>query len=221
MDNEITLLHEKIDYLTEQLEAQQRHRDAMDELKQDLIPITNHMVKLTVNELEEIGTDFELEDLLFLLKRFLRNTRLWMDLMDRLEAIMDLTDEASILGNQAVANVIETLDQLDRAGYFAFARGAYSILERIVSEVSEEELRTLGERVPAILTTVQNITQPEMLDLADRAVASMQEAAPENGKPPSILSLTRQLFDPKVRSGLSKTLTLVSSLAEEPAGEID
>ena len=42
----------------------------------DAIPVVNHMVKLSIDELAEIGTDFQLEDLTFLLKRVLRDTRL-------------------------------------------------------------------------------------------------------------------------------------------------
>jgi len=220
MDKDLVLLHEKIDYLTEQFEAQQRQREAWDELKQDLIPITNHMIKLSINELEEIGTDFELEDLLFLLKRFLRNTHLWMHLLDRLEAIMDLADEASVLGKQAFANTIETLHQLEQDGYFAFARGGYYVLQRIVTEFSEEDVRALGDNIVNILTTVQKMTQPEMLTLANSAIDSMRDQTIENGKPPSTLSLLRQLSDPKVRIGLSKMLSIVSSLADENAGEI-
>jgi len=220
MDKDLVLLHEKIDYLTEQFEAQQRQREALDELKQDLIPITNHMIKLSINELEEIGTDFELEDLFFLLKRILRNTHLWTDLLDRLESIMDLADEASVLGKQAFTNTIETLDQLEQDGYFAFARGGYYVLQRIVTEFSEEDVRALGDNIVDLLTLVQNMTQPEVLTLANNAIESMRGQATENGKPPSTLSLLRQLSDPKVRIGLSKVLTIVSSLANENAGEI-
>ena len=219
MDKDLALLHQKIDFLTEQFEAQQRQREAFDELKQDLIPITNHMIKLSINELEEIGTDFELEDLLFLLKQFLRNTHLWTNLLERLEAVMDLADEASLLGKQVFANTVDTLDQLEQDGYFAFARGGYYILERIVTEFSEEDLRVLGDNVVNILSIVRGLTQPEVLTLANNALNSLQVDSHENGKPPSTLALVRQLSDPKVRIGLSKMLKLVSSLAEDAPEE--
>ena len=215
MDKDLALLHQKIDFLTEQFESQQRQREAFDELKQDLIPITNHMIKLSINELEEIGTDFELEDLLFLLKQFLRNTHLWMNLLERLEAVMDLADEASLLGKQVFANTVDTLDQLEQDGYFAFARGGYYILERIVTEFSEEDLHVLGDNIVNILNIVRSLTQPEVLTLANNALDSLQVDTHENGKPPSTVALVRQLSDPKVRIGLSKMLKMVSSLAED------
>jgi uncharacterized protein YjgD (DUF1641 family) len=219
MDKDLALLHQKIDFLTEQFEAQQRQREAFNELKQDLIPITNHMIKLSINELEEIGTDFELDDLLFLLKQFLRNTHLWMNLLERVEAVMDLADEASLLGKQIFANTVDTLDQLEQDGYFAFVRGGYYILERIVTEFSEEDLRVLGDNVVDILSIIRSLTQPEVLSLANNALNTLQVDSHENGKPPSTLALVRQLSDPKVRIGLSKMLKLVSSLAENSPEE--
>jgi uncharacterized protein YjgD (DUF1641 family) len=215
MDKDLALIHEKLDYLTEQIEAQRRQRQALDELKHDLIPIANHMIKLTIDELEEIGTDFELEDLLFLLKRVLRDTRMWVSLLDRLESGMDLVDEATLLGKQVFQNTVETLDRMEHDGYFAFARGSWYLLERIVHEFSEEDLRVLGDNIVTILNIVRSMTQPEVLTLASNALDSLQVEAPENGKAPSAFALARQLSDPKVRLGLARMINLVKALADQ------
>jgi uncharacterized protein YjgD (DUF1641 family) len=215
MDKDLALIHEKLDYLTEQIEAQRRQRQALDELKHDLIPIANHMIKLTIDELEEIGTDFELEDLLFLLKRVLRDTRMWVSLLDRLESGMDLVDEATLLGKQVFQNTVETLDRMEHDGYFAFARGSWYLLERIVHEFSEEDLRVLGDNIVTILNIVRSMTQPEVLTLASNALDSLQVEAPENGKAPSTFALARQLSDPKVRLGLARMINLVKALADQ------
>ena len=102
MDKDLALLHDKIDYLTEQLEEQRKRLQAFDELKKDLLPIANHMVKLSIEELAEIGTEFQLEDLLFLFKRLLRNTNLLLSMMDRLESLLALSDDAQLLGKQVL-----------------------------------------------------------------------------------------------------------------------
>ena len=123
MDKELAALHQKVDslseqiaILTEQAESQERRAQEFDELKADLIPIGNQMVSLTIQELEEIGTDFELEDLLYLLKRALRNTNLILGMMDRLEALMGIADEVDLLGKQVFSTLVEELDRLERAG---------------------------------------------------------------------------------------------------------
>ncbi|RLD00266.1 MAG: hypothetical protein DRI46_07725, partial [Chloroflexi bacterium] len=126
MDKELTTLHQKVDtlveqmaFLTEQAQSQQRRTQEFEELKADLIPIGNQLVHLTIQELEEIGTEFELEDLLYLLKRALRNTTLILAMMDRFEALMGIADEVGLLGKQVFSTVVEELDQLESNGTFA------------------------------------------------------------------------------------------------------
>jgi uncharacterized protein YjgD (DUF1641 family) len=218
MDNDLALLHEKIDGLSAQLEAQQKRQAEFDELKRDMMPIANHFIKLSIDELAEIGSDFELEDLLFLLKRALRDARRWILLLDRIEAGMDLADEVSVIGKQAFSNTVEMLDKMERQGFFAFARGGWYILERIVEEFDEEDVRALGDNIVTILTTVRNMTQPEVLALANNAVSTLSTEDALDGKVPSTFSLLRELSDPQVRKGLSRMLNLVKSLADQPPG---
>jgi uncharacterized protein YjgD (DUF1641 family) len=128
---------------------------------------------------------------------------------------MDLVDEATLLGKQVFQNAVETLDKMEHDGYFAFARGSWHILERIVHEFSEEDLRVLGDNIVTILNIVRSMTQPEVLTLANNALDSLQVEAPENGKAPSTFALVRQLSDPKVRLGLARMINLVKALADQ------
>jgi uncharacterized protein YjgD (DUF1641 family) len=216
MGNDLVNLHKKIDYLTEQIDLQRKRQDEFDELKRDLVPIANHMIKLTIDELSEIGTEFELEDVLFLLKRVLRDTRRMTLLLDRLEAGMDLVDEFQLLGKQMFSDSVEMLDGMEREGYFDFVRGGWYILERIVSEFDEGDVRALGDNIVTIITTVRNMTQPEVLALANNAIGSIKEPDPGNGKAPSTFALLRELTDPKVRRGLARMLNLIKALADQP-----
>lgn len=125
MDKELTALHQKVDtlteqmaFLTEQAESQMRRAQEFEELKADLIPIGNQLVNLTIRELEEVGAEFELEDLLYLLKRVLRNTNLILAMMDRFEALMGIADEVELLGKQVFSTVVEELDRLESNGTF-------------------------------------------------------------------------------------------------------
>ena len=206
----------KVDHLTQLLEAQQRRQQDLDELKADLIPIGNQMLKLSIDELAEIGTEFQMEDLFFLLKRLLRNTHTLVSLLERLEAGMGLAEEANLIGQQVFSNVVEELDLMEHKGYFAFAREGWSILDRIVTEFSEEDVRALGDNIVTILYTVRNMTQPEILELANRSLAAIrpeEEITPENV---STWSLLRELSDPKVRVGMARLLNLLKVLADQP-----
>ena len=69
-----------------------------------------------------------------------------------------------------------------------------------------------------ILTTVRNMTQPEILALANNAVGVMSEV-PADTEPLSILALLKELNDPKVRLGLTRMLGMVKVLADHPQAE--
>jgi uncharacterized protein YjgD (DUF1641 family) len=215
MDNDLALLHQKIDYLTDQLEVQKQRQQELNELKNDLMPIANHMIKLSIDELAEIGRDFQLEDLFFLFKRLLRNTHSLIDLLDRLESATDLIDDANYLGKEVFTSTIEVLDRLEREGYFTFIRETWNILDRIVKELGEEDLQALGDNIVMSLKTMRNLTQPEVLSLANDAVDAIS-----NGHgletTPSLFALIRELSKPQVRRGIARTINLVKVLGEQP-----
>ncbi len=214
-DNDLALLHEKVDRLTVLLEAQNRRQQALEELQQDMIPIVNHAIKLTIDELAEVGSDFQLEDLLVMLKRMLRNTRLIMRMMDQLEAVSALGDEIDILGKQVFASTVSTLDRLERGGYFALARGSWHIVEQIAAEFGEEDVRALGDNIVTILKTVRSMTQPEVMALVNNMATAIREEpqVPENI---SMLALARELGDPKVRQGLARLMLMLKAFADSP-----
>jgi uncharacterized protein YjgD (DUF1641 family) len=222
MENDVALLHKKIDtlttqvaFLTKQAEIQQRRQQEFDELKQDMIPIANHMIKLTIDELAEIDPDFEIEDFFFLIKRLLRNVPLMLSMFDRFEALMGVTDEVELLGKQVFSTAVENLDQMEQDGYFAFAREGWGIVEQIVTEFSEEDVKALGENIVTILTTVRNMTQPEIMAMANNAIGAIQEVPPEI-ETPSMLSLLRELSNAKTRRGMARMINLLQVLDEQP-----
>lgn len=207
----------KVDYLVAQAEAQRRFQDEMEELKRDVVPIANHMIKLTIDELAEVGSEFQAEDLLFMLKRLLRDTRLIVDGLDRLESMAELFDETQLLSKQVFNQAVTALDRMEQDGYFTFARGGWRIAARIVTEFGEEDIDALGDNVVTILKTVRNLTQPEIMAMTNNALGALQtdELGEQN---PSMWALLRDLSDPKVRRGMARLLNMVKVLADQPAG---
>ena len=190
MDKDLELLHQKLDYLTEQLEAQRQQQEGVNELMHDIVPVANHMIKLSIDELAEIGTDFQLEDLTFLLKRVLRDTRMLVGLLDQVEAMAELAEEGQVMGKRVFHQVTMELDRLEREGYFGFARAGWSVAERAVSEFKAEDLEATGNRM----------------------IEALKEEPPENV---SIFALLRAMGDPKVRRGLYRSLNLIKAIGDQ------
>ena len=189
MENELAQINRKLDYLTAQLEAQREQQQSMKELVDDAIPVVNHVIKLSIDELAEIGSDFELGDLLFLVKRLLRDTHMLVGLLDQFEAVAELAGEGQQMGKRIFHQMTMELDRLEREGYFGFARAGARVAERLVHDHKPEELESLGLR------------------LAD----SLQAETPENI---SLMALLRAMADPKVRRGLYRSLNLLKAIGD-------
>lgn len=189
MDNELAQINQKLDFLMAQFEAQREGQQAMKELVDDAIPIANHIIKLSIDELAEVGNDFELGDLLFLVKRVLRDTHMLVDLLDQLEAVAELAEEGQQMGKRIFHQVTMELDRLEREGYFGFARAGIKVADRLVHDHKPEELEALGTRV------------------AD----ALKAEPPENV---SLFSLLQAMNDPKVRRGLYRSLNLLKAIGD-------
>jgi len=213
---QFALLMDKMDRIESHMAEQQRRQQEMEELQRDLIPIGNHMFKLAIEELAEIGSDFQAEDLFFLLKRILRDTHLLTKLLDQLENAMELSEDMQMLGKQIFNQGVQELDRLEREGYFAFAREGWQIIERIVTEFDEEDVRALADNVVIMLKTVRNMTQPEIMAIANQSVDAIREV-PAEDENISAFKLVKEMGSPQVRRGMSRMLNLLKVMGETPA----
>ncbi len=209
MDNDLALLNQKLDHLTELVEVQHRRLGQVEDLAADVMPLTTQMLQAATDELADIGDAFQPEDLVALVKRVLRDTRLLTDLLGRAEAAVELADEVLPLSQQMVVQAIAVAEQLEAKGFVGLARGGYAVAEKVAANYTEADLRALADSMPAALSLVRQATRPEMLKLANDAVAALS-AKPE---PVSLWQLIGVVFDAKMRQGLGRMLKLVKVMA--------
>ena len=207
-------LHAKLDVILEQIQEQRQRQEELAELRGDLAPIVNHMIKLSIDELAEVGSDFQLEDLLYLVKRLLRDTQLIAGLLDRLESTVELVDEVQRVGKQAFNQAVVSLDQMEQDGYFAFARGGKRIVDKIVTEFSEEDVNALGDNIVLILNTVKDMTQPEIMNFVHNTLLVAEQEI-EQPVDISYSGLLRQMRDPAVRRGLALTMRVLHVIGSQ------
>lgn len=219
MDQAIVELTQKVDALTEQVaflaeeaRLEKRRRQEWDELKSDLTPIASDMFRLSVTQLDEVEQYVQLEDVLRLVKRLARNTRNLEQMLDQVESLAELGRDMSPLSQDAFLTMMNRLDEMERKGYFTFLRGGMAMMDNIVDSFTEEDVRQLGENVVLILQTVKEMTQPEVMRMLQNTAVVMREEETDGNI--SMLSILRQLNDPAVKKGLSKTLTVLKTVSE-------
>jgi uncharacterized protein YjgD (DUF1641 family) len=211
LNQKLDKLAVQVEFLTEEALRQKRRQQEWDELKDDLLPIGNDIFRIAVTQLEEVEQNVQLEDILRLAKRLLRNTRNLELMLDQLESLAELWQDASPLSRDAFLTVMNRLNEMEQKGYFIFLQGGLDMADRVVTSFSEEDVRQLGENIVLILQTVKEMTQPQIMTMLRHTAQVVKEEEPADT---SLLGIVRQLNDPAVKRGLAKTLQILKSVAD-------
>jgi uncharacterized protein YjgD (DUF1641 family) len=130
----------------------------------------------------------------------------------RLESLEDMREDLWPMVQGASHQLSVKLHELEERGAVGFAREAVKVGERIATSFNGEDVRLLGENVVHILQTVRNLTQPEVLQIADRAAVAVQES---EAQPAKRLGLWKALRDPEIRRGMNLMLTVLREMGHE------
>ena len=206
-------IDEKLTFLTEQMKLQARRQQELQELKDDLNRIGTDIFQAAVTELDEVATHFDTDDVLYLIKKLLRNTRNIAKMVEQLESMADLLEDATPIGKQAFLDLLVTLDELDRKGYFEFLRESARIFDNIVTSFSVEDVRLLADNIVTILETVKNLTQPDMLSAINNALSVYKNLDIKVDEKISYRELLRQARTPEMRRGLAFGIQFLKNLA--------
>jgi uncharacterized protein YjgD (DUF1641 family) len=210
LERKLDAMSGQLDLIADELREQRLRRDKWDELRADLTPIAGEAMALASNELESIQEWVQPEDILRLFRRILRNTKHIEEGMARYESLMDFLDDAGTLTGEAFTKVLTTLDDLERRGYFEFAGAGLGVVDRVITAYSKEDVDALGDNIVQMLDIVKNLTQPEMLAVAERMLGAVRQqrlaAELEPTEPPGLLALIGQVRDPEVRRGIARAL---------------
>ena len=219
LQEQIDAINAKLDVIVEEIRLQQRHRREMDDLKDDLMRVGKDVYQTAVTELEEVHDYLDTGDMLFLGKKLLRNVKTLTRTVEQLENARDFIEDFAPVSRELFQDVLAKLDEMDRKGYFAFARELSHVSDRVVTSFSVEDVRHLGDNIVTILNTVKNLTQPDMLHAINNAVAVYKKLDIEITEDISLFSLLKEMKTPEVRRGLAFALQFLKSLAEQrPSG---
>lgn len=216
LNQKIDLLTTQVAYLTEQARIAEQSRQSRDELVETGMPIARELMGLASIEFEEVQKYLNPEDLIRLVKKFVRHGPQFEILMDQLDSMMDLVGVGGQIIEEGVGKTTEIMGGMEQKGYFAFARSGMRIVDNVVTSFTEEDVDRLGDNIVLILNTVKDMTQPEIMNFVRN---TFQRAEREVEKPvnTSILSLMGQLRDPAVRRGLALTLRVLRVVGEQAA----
>ena len=138
------------------------------------------------------------------------------DLSRQLESFDDLREDLVPIAHEGIMIAYRKLHELEQTGVIEFLKESAGVFHTISTSFTPEDVRALGDNVVHILGTVRSLTQPEVLDLADKAAGALREVPAE---PMGRVGLIRSLKDPEVRRGLTMFLTVLREMGGEDDAE--
>ncbi len=217
LERKLDLMSEQLNVVVAELREQRSKRQQWEELISDLAPISAEAMTLASRELEAVQEWVEPADMLRLLRRILRNTNNIEEGMAQYESIMELISDLGPLTSGAFTKLLETLEDYESRGYFEFVGAGLGVVDKIVTSYSKEDVEALGDNVVHMLEIVKDLTQPEMLAVAERLLDVVQRqaqvAALEPEEAPSLFALAGKMRDPEVRMGLARALNTFKAVS--------
>ena len=206
-------INQKLNIISQQMLESQKRQKEFEELKDDMSIIGKDMFNAAVEELEDVAPYFDTKDLIYLVKKLLRNTRNLNTMLTQMEGAADLFTDLKPLGKQMFDELMDSLNEMDRKGYFEFFSEAIKIVDTVVTSFNVDDVKLLKDDIVSILMTIKNITQPEMLSSVNNALGFFQKMDIDVQEDISYFALLKQLKDPEVKRGLSFMLEFVKNMA--------
>jgi uncharacterized protein YjgD (DUF1641 family) len=207
------MILDRLDRLESQIAPLTASAKALGELREELAPRVNEAVQALIVELADVEADFQLEDLLFLIKKMMRNIRNLNFVLDQMKNLIDFALTAEPLLKSTVPQVISYLDDLEQRGVLRLLATSMEVLKKVGASYSAEDLQQISNGLVRMAGILKKLTAPEALDFLDRS-ADLPSRVNVAGAPAiGPWGMLRGMRDPQVQQGLGVLLELTRGLA--------
>jgi hypothetical protein len=207
LEAKLDAVSHQLDFVAAALREQEVRRGMWDELRHDLAPVTAEAMERVSRELDEVRGFIEPAGLLRLVKRLVRDLPYLESLLDQVESLSALGADLSPLSRDILMAAMARLDDFQRRGYFAFARGLTQVADQVVSSLGEEEWQALAQGAPGAIRAFKEV--------APALGRALQEAP---GETPGLMRLVWRLRRPGARRGLARALAALEALGGPAVG---
>ena len=213
MNNEEMIL-QRLDRLEAALVPLSELSRTLSELKEDLTPLMNSGFRILMQELQDVESAFQLEDLFRLLKRSLRSIRNLTYSLEQLENVIDFVTTVEPLLKSSVPQVIHYLDGLEQDGVFRTYGAMLSVRAKIAKQYTPEDFELMGDAFTSLLGLLKKLAKPEVLAVLDKLAeipGCLDLGGCESVGP---VGLLRASYSDEMKQGLGVLIELTKALGK-------
>lgn len=207
------LILERLDRLEAQMAPVAASARSMGELKEELTPRVNEAVQALIVGLADIESDFQLEDLTYLLKKLLRNVNNLNFSLDQLKNLIDFVQTAEPMLKSTVPQMILFLDDLEQKGVFRLLGTSLEVLKNVSDSFSAEDLKQIGDGMVRLGGVLKKITEPQAVAFIKGAAEIPGRVEPSKAKEVGLFGMLGAMGDREIKQGMGVLLELTRGLA--------
>ena len=203
---------ERLDRIEAQLAPVSQTASGLNELRDDLIPLSGQAFRLLIRELEDVESGFQLEDLLALMKRFLRSVKHLQFGLEQLENVVDFVLTIEPLLKSSVPQLINYLDDLEQKGILRIIQSTLDVRAKIAASYSPEDVDQIGDGLVALLGLAQKLSDPQATAFLQKMAELPSKVDLDKAKPVGPFGMLGALSSKEARKGLGVLMELTKAM---------
>ena len=212
MTNEEKIL-ERLERLEEKITPIAESAASIKELRGELAPRVNEAVQALIVGLADVEADFQLEKLIYLCKKVMRNMDNFSFALDMLHSFIDLAVNAEPLLKSTVPQTISFLDDLEQKHVFKMLSIVLDVIKNITNKYTPEEIEQISQGLGKLVDSLANLTDPKAVDMLEKASKIPAAISLEESKPAGPFSMLMAMNDQDIKQGLGVLLELTKGLS--------
>lgn len=203
---------ERLDRIEAQLAPISKSANALQELREDLIPLSGQAFRLVIRELEDVESGFQLEDLMSLFKRFLRSIKYLQYSLEQLENIVDFVTTIEPLLKSAVPQIINYLDDLEQRGVLRIITATLDVRAKIASAYNADDIDQIGDGTVAALGLAKKLSDPKSVEFLEKLAELPSRVNLADAKSIGPFGMLGALSSKEARQGLGVLVQLTKAM---------
>ena len=209
----LTRIEEKLDRFS-RLQGMTDVFESFQDLGRDVSLLTYPAVKMLTEELGEVETGFQLEDLSLVLKRFLLSLRHIAWSLEQLENLVDWWKDMEPIMKIAVPHVIDVLEDLDQKGIFKGYQAMLQGYAKIAQTYGPEDIDAIAEGIVRMHGVAKKFSDPKFITFVEKFMEIPSQVNLEEAKAVGPVGLMWRLRNRESRQGLGVLAELTKALGK-------
>jgi len=184
------------------------------DLGRDVSLLTYPAVKILTEELGEVETGFQFEDISLLLKRFLLSLRHIAWGLEQLENLVDWWQDMEPIMKIAVPHIIDILEDLDQKGIFKGYQAMLQGYAKIAQKYGPEDIDLIAEGIVSMHGVAKKFSDPKFINFIESFMDVPTQVNLEECKPSGPLGLMWRMRSQESRRGLGVLAELTKALGK-------